>query len=122
MLGWKTSGSFMAEVPDEWPGPYVWTEDVHKAKNTKLSIKQYGDEAIRIIEVTGRSPHRQRIEPNLGPNEAVWSVGDKCTIAYLAFVPLDILLFSSLFPKGHNIDKEFPEFCKWHENLLRRGV
>lgn len=49
----------------------------------------------------------------------MWLVGDQCTIADLVFVPWDILLFSSLFPEGHNIDKEFPEFCKWHKNLLR---
>lgn len=88
MLGWKTSGSFMAEVPDEWPGPYVRT---HKAKNTKLAMEQYGDETIRIIEVIGRSPHKQRIEPNLGPDEAVWSVGQVhdcifgiCAVGYSA--------------------------------------
>ncbi|KAH8898040.1 glutathione S-transferase [Thozetella sp. PMI_491] len=121
---WLVHSWLMFQMSGQGPmfGQRMWFVHFHKEKELTSAIERYGDETKRVLGVIDRSLQKQRATLNLGPDAEVWLVGDKCTVADLSFVFWDVLLFSSLFPEGHNVETEYPEFYKWHTNTLKRPV
>lgn len=119
---WLVQSWLMFQMSGQGPmfGQRMWFVHFHTDKNLVSAIERYGIETKRIIGVLDQSLRKQKEKLDLGAEDEVWLVGDKCTIADLSFVLWDVLLFTSLFPEGHQIDSEFPEFYKWHTNVIKR--
>ncbi|ORY67530.1 glutathione S-transferase [Pseudomassariella vexata] len=120
---WLLRSWLMFQMSGQGPmfGQKMWFTHFHVEPNVTSAIQRYGDETRRIVGVIERQLGKQREKRGLGPEEEIWLVGEKCTYADLAFVTWDLLLEGRIFPRGEfDAEKEFPEFYKWHQNLLRR--
>jgi len=49
-----------------------------------------------------------------------WLVGNKCTIADLAFIKYNDYAIRNLLPSDFNVAREFPHFAAWHNKLMSR--
>jgi glutathione S-transferase len=49
-----------------------------------------------------------------------WLVGNKCTIADLAFIKYNDYAIRHLLPTDFNVGREFPHFAAWHAKLMDR--
>ncbi|KAK6950967.1 hypothetical protein Daesc_007495 [Daldinia eschscholtzii] len=79
-----------------------------------------GTRPKRITGVVNDSLRKQRQKRGLSADEPVWLVGDKCTYADLSFVSWNTLL-GTIFPGGSlDLEKEFPEYFRWHANMIKR--
>jgi glutathione S-transferase len=76
------------------------------------ALARYGAEVKRVLGV---------IEGHLGKTEAEYLVGDKCTIADLAFVPWNHALPWTM-GEGLNLESEFPRVWAWHQRLVGREI
>ncbi|KAG8819121.1 Glutathione S-transferase 2 [Serendipita sp. 401] len=49
-----------------------------------------------------------------------WLVGNKCTIADLAFIKYNDYAIHHLLPTNFNVEREFPHLAAWHAKLMAR--
>ncbi|PVF96255.1 glutathione S-transferase [Serendipita vermifera] len=49
-----------------------------------------------------------------------WLVGNKCTIADLAFIKYNEYAIRHLMPTDFNVEREFPHLANWHARLMAR--
>lgn len=119
---WLVDSWLMFQMSGQGPmfGQKMWFTHFHKESGITSVIERYGDETKRIVGVIEVHLQKRRQEQKLGTGDEVWLVGGKCTYADLAFVPWDLLLFARLFPEGFDVQKDFPEFHAWHQNLIKR--
>lgn len=119
---WLVHSWLMFQMSGQGPmfGQKMWFTHFHKEPNIKSVIERYGDETLRIVGVIDNQLKKQRQSRQVSQDQPVWLVGDKCTFADLAFVPWDLLLLARLFPEGHSLTADYPEFMAWHENVLGR--
>jgi glutathione S-transferase len=95
-------------------GPYfgqaAWFERFHPEK-LPSAIKRYQDQVVRVFYVL-----------NLALEGKEYLVGDKCTIADLAFITWDSLspwFFGDEF-ESLEIPKKYPAYWAWKQRLLER--
>ncbi|KAI9790209.1 MAG: glutathione S- transferase, nitrogen catabolite repression regulator [Piccolia ochrophora] len=93
-------------------GPYVgqfaWFVNYHPEK-IESAVTRYKDQTLRVLSVLDRALQGKE-----------YLVGDKATIADLAFVPWDALILSGFLPLGVDVAKEYPTFLAWHERIVAR--
>ncbi|KAI1467962.1 glutathione transferase [Daldinia caldariorum] len=119
---WLLQSWLMFQMSGQGPmfGQKIWFTHVHIEQNLQTAIDRYGTECKRILGVINDSLHKQRQKLRLTADEPVWLVGDKCTYADLSFVPWNTLL-GTIFPSGAlDLEKEFPEYFRWHADMARR--
>ncbi|KAF4991914.1 hypothetical protein FDECE_13856 [Fusarium decemcellulare] len=120
---WATDSWLMFQMSGQGPmfGQKMWFTHFHHKRNVETAISRYGEQSKRIISVIDRHLKKRRQELNLGSDNPVWLVGDKCTYADLSFVPWNILLITSLFPDEESKPEEgFSEFLRWHQTMVKR--
>ena len=95
-------------------GPYfgqaAWFLHFHPEK-VPSAIDRYKDQVLRVVYVL-----------NLALEGKQYLVGDKCTVADLAFVTWDTSIpwiFGDDF-KTLDIEKKYPNYAAWRERLLAR--
>ena len=120
---WLVNSWLMFQMSGQGPmfGQKMWFTHFHKVRNVTTAIERYGEETRRIVGVIDGHLRKQREKSQLGEDDPVWLVGDKCTYADLAFVPWNLLLLARLFPDGDfDPQKEFPEFFRWYQHTIKR--
>lgn len=90
-------------------GQRVWFLKCHGEKVTS-ALERYGNEIKRILRV---------IERHLEKRGTEYLVGDKCTMADLAFFPWNHVL-AWLLDGELDLDREFPRTARWHMRLIER--
>lgn len=101
-------------------GQLYWFRHRHEERNLTSAIDRYANETKRVLRVINDQLAKQRKQQGLRSDDSVWLVGDKCTYADLSFISWDLLL-PDLFPEHEfDVDKELPEFSKWHSILIAR--
>lgn len=95
-------------------GPYfgqrAWFVYYHSEK-VDSAIERYGNEIRRVLGV---------IDAHLTKQGSLYLVGDKVTIADLAWVPWNELAIGLV--KDLDFEKNFPKAWEWHRRLVTREV
>lgn len=73
------------------------------------AIKRYEDEVMRVNGV---------LETILASKPSGWLVGDKCTIADLAFVTWNVYGSGPLLPQGTDFKASFPHVSEWQDRMM----
>jgi glutathione S-transferase len=122
---WLTKSWLMFQMSGQGPmlGQKMWFTHFHAEPDIKSVIERYGVETKRIVGVIDSHLRKQRGKQDTADYGKAWLVGNKCTYADLSFVPWNLLLFSRLFPDGDfDAEGSYPEFWKWHCNVLDRSM
>ncbi|KAG4437564.1 hypothetical protein IFR05_006951 [Cadophora sp. M221] len=96
-------------------GPYfgqgVWFMKFHPEK-IESAQKRYIDHIKRVWAV---------IDKHLTTTGSQYLVGDKCTIADLAFIPWDMRI-PFIFGDDHskNMERDYPAYFAWNKRLMQR--
>ncbi|KAF4953667.1 hypothetical protein FSARC_12352 [Fusarium sarcochroum] len=120
---YATDSWLMLQMSGQGPmfGQKMWFTHFHQKRNVETAISRYADQVKRILNVINGHLQKRRQELDLGADNPVWLVGDKCTYGDLSFVPWNILLLTSLFPgEEFKPEESFPEFFRWHQAMIGR--
>ncbi|KAI9054968.1 hypothetical protein LZ554_002111 [Drepanopeziza brunnea f. sp. 'monogermtubi'] len=95
-------------------GPYfgqaAWFNKFHP-ETVPSAIERYNAQITRVLQV---------IDNHLRTTGKEYLVGDKVTIADLAFVTWDMVVPWIMGDKTPNIEKDYPLYFAWHQRLMKR--
>jgi glutathione S-transferase len=120
---WGAHSWLMFQMSGQGPmfGQRMWFLHFHRDKGLQSALDRYGTEVIRITGVIDSHLKKKAAGADADSAGELWLAGDKCTFADLSFVMWNTLLMVWLFPdEDAGIDKKFPYFYQWHENLVAR--
>ncbi|KAI9883384.1 MAG: hypothetical protein M1823_004852 [Watsoniomyces obsoletus] len=100
---------FQASGQGPYIGQLVWFTKFHE-EQVESAKTRYKKEAKRIMDVLNRALEGRE-----------YLVGDKVTVADLAFVPWDSII-GQVIPEGERVDAktEFPHYYAWQQRLMAR--
>ncbi|KAG9054148.1 hypothetical protein FS842_006080 [Serendipita sp. 407] len=99
---------FQASHQGPFFGQLQWFSLYHE-EQIPSAVKRYTDETLRILGV---------LDSVLKDRE--WLVGNKCTLADIAFVKCNEYATRDLLGDQFNFREEFPHVYRWHRTLMAR--
>lgn len=119
---WATDTWLMLQMSGQGPmfGQKMWFTHFHAQKDVASALERYANEVKRLMGVVEAHLGDKRKKLGLDAEAPVWLAGDKCTYADLSFVPWNVISRVALFPEGGLDEEKYPEYWKWHDNLVSR--